>query len=1022
MENLRVYKRRITQFIERVHDARYRERAPLDAAYIYHDDTPIPHEEALTRSDFAPIAVGDAWGKLWGCAWFRFTGTVPESMAGKQVVALIDVDGEGCVFEHGVPVRGLTTANAMRINETKRRVPITDRGSGGERVDLLVEAGANTLFGERGEAHEYRLKQAELAVYDEEAWQLALDLYFLMNLAENLPEASTRARQIYRGLNDAANAYADGAGLSESRKITERMLSVPAAASSATVWSVGHAHIDLGWLWPVRETRRKGGRTFSTALRLMEQYPEYIFGASQPQLYQWAKTDYPELYEQIKRRVAEGRWECQGAMWVEPDMNLAGGEALVRQCLYGRAFFREEFGVEVDNLWLPDVFGYSAALPQILKKSGVEYFVTQKISWNEMNEFPHHTFYWEGIDGTRILSHFLPTNNYNVVNTPEQLVKAEQRFAQADVQPHFLNLYGVGDGGGGPSRTNIEFGLRGRNTDGMPKFKFAKAAEFLDHIGSIAPDRLPVWVGELYLELHRGTYTTQALMKKYNRQLELLLRDVEFLSVLAGSYPAAELGAVWRDTLLNQFHDILPGSSIGWVYKDAHELSRKNLAILADMAEAALARLHGRRSGSPSHLVIYNTLSWDRLGEVSVAKSTVGEAGVSFKDAAGHRLPCAELEDSYVILTSLPAMGYTTVSVEKGVSEQSAAGDSAVRTTKDSLENRFLRVRFGEDGTLSSIYDKELDREMLAGCANDLMLWEDLPYSWDAWDVSHYYRETQPTHAALVARTVSADTPAYGAVRQALTIGESTVEQHISLAEDSRRLTFETTVDWRESHRFLKVAADTAVHSHEATYEIQFGQVRRANHENTSWEKAKFEVAGHRYADLSQPDFGFAVINDCKYGHRIIGNSVELSLLRSPKSPDPEADMHVHTFTYAYVPHAGNVTEGGVLEAAHELNSKPIVYPVDSAPAESARSSFGVDGGSVKIEAVKRSESKDGVILRLYEYAGQTARVSVRVGTEYSSAEETNLEERVLGSLGVEDGSVALEFDPFEIKTIKLVE
>lgn len=1022
MENLRIYKRRISQFIERVHETRYRERAPLAASYIYHDDTPIPHEAASSRSDFSPIAVGEAWGKLWGCAWFRFTGNVPASMEGRHVVALIDVEGEGCVFENGVPVRGLTTANAMRVNETKRRVPISDRARGGEPVNLLVEAGANTLFGERGEDHEYLLKQAELAVYDEEAWQLSLDLYFLMNLAENLPEDSTRARQIYRGLNDAANAYGDGVGLARCREITQSMLAVPAAASSATVWSVGHAHIDLGWLWPVRETRRKGGRTFSTALRLMEQYPEYVFGASQPQLYQWAKADYPELYEQIKKRVAEGRWECQGAMWVEPDMNLAGGEALVRQCLYGRAFFREEFGIDVDNLWLPDVFGYSAALPQILKKSGVDYFVTQKISWNEMNEFPHHTFYWEGIDGTRILSHFLPTNNYNVVNTPEQLVKAERRFAQADVQPHFLNLYGVGDGGGGPSRTNIEFGRRGGNTDGMPKFKFAKAAEFLSHIGSIDPDRLPVWVGELYLELHRGTYTTQALMKKYNRQLELLLRDVEFLSVLAGSYPAAELGEVWRDTLLNQFHDILPGSSIGWVYEDAHDVSRKNLALLADLAETALTKLHGPRSQSPSHLIVYNSLSWDRRGEVSVAKATVGGSGVSFSDANGEPIPSAELEDSYVILAPLPSMGYTTISVKKAGDGRKPASESTVRTTKDSLENRFLRVRFGEDGTVSSIFDKELDREMLAGPANDLMLWEDHPYSWDAWDVSHYYRETAPSHAALVTRTVAADTPAYGAVRQALSIGESTIEQLVSLAEDSRKLTFETTVDWRESHKFLKVAADTAVHSHEATYEIQFGQVRRANHENTSWEKAKFEVAGHRYADLSQPDLGFAVINDCKYGHRIIGNRVELSLLRSPKSPDPEADMHVHTFTYAYVPHAGNVTDGGVLEAAHELNSKPIVYPVDSAPGEPVRSSFAVDGGTVKIETIKRSELADGVVLRLYEYAGRTARTSIRVGSGCSAAEETNLEERPLRSLAIEDGSVSLELGPYEIKTVKLAD
>lgn len=1025
MENLAIYKRRIHQFIERVHMARYGERAPLEASYIYHEDTPIPHEQALSRSDYAAIAVGDTWGSLWGCAWFRFAGAVPDSMAGKEVVALIDVDGEGCVFDNGTPVQGLTTSNAMRINETKRRVPIAAAAKAGAPVDLLVEAGANTLFGERGESHTYTLKQAELAVYDEQTWQLALDLYFLMNLAENLPEDSTRARRIYRGLNDAANTYANGAGTAACKKITEGLLAVPASASNATVWSVGHAHIDLGWLWPVRETRRKGGRTFSTALRLMERYPEYVFGASQPQLYHWTKNDYPELYRQIKRRVREGRWECQGAMWVEPDMNLAGGEALVRQCLYGRAFYREEFGVEVDNLWLPDVFGYSAALPQILKKSGVEYFVTQKISWNEMNEFPHHTFYWEGIDGTRILSHFLPTNNYNVVNTPEQLVKAERRFAQADVQPHFLNLYGVGDGGGGPSRTNIEFGLRGRDTDGMPKFKFATASEFLAEISSIEPSRLPVWVGELYLELHRGTYTTQALMKKYNRQLELLLRDVEFLAVLAASYPADQLRSIWHDTLLNQFHDILPGSSIGWVYKDAHEMSRKNLATLAELADKALSDLHGESASKPTHLVAYNTLSWERSDPIAVPKEMIGRDGVTFRDSSGNVLPSAELEDSYIVLATLPSMGYATLGIEDGANNGTAGtstADAGVSTTKDSLENRYLRVDLADDGTITSMFDKELGRELLSGPGNELLLWEDHPYSWDAWDVSHYYRETQPERANLVTRTVAADSDAYGAVRQALKIGESTVEQRLSLAANSRALVIETTVDWKETHKFLKVAAQTAVHSHEATYEIQFGQVQRATHENTSWDQAKFEVAGHRYADLSQPDYGLAILNDCKYGHRIIGSTIELSLLRSPKSPDPEADMHVHTFTFAYYPHAGSVIDGGVLPAAHQLNSKPVLYPVSAAPAEGSKSAFSVEGGTVKIESVKRAESGDGTVLRLYEYAGRSARVRLNAHVEFSAVEETNLEERTLGAVNASGNAMEIELTPYEIKTVKLVD
>lgn len=1024
MQNIDIYKRRIRRFIERVHDSRYGRRVPLQADFIYHKDTPIPYTEAVSRTDYKAIAVGEKWGSLWGCAWFRFTGSVPAEMTGKAVVALIDVEGEACLFEDGVPVRGLTTHNAMHVNEAKRRVPITKSAVEGESIELLVETGANTLFGERGEDHDYLLRQAELAEYDESAWQLYLDLTFLLELAQTIDEESTRSKRLMRGLNDAANVWDEGRGLEPCRRITSELLEAPAAADAATVWSVGHAHIDLGWLWPVRETRRKAGRTFATALRMMERYPQYIFGASQPQLYQWVKEDYPQLYEQVRTRHAEGRWECQGAMWVEPDMNLAGGEALVRQCLYGRSFFRDEFGVDVDNLWLPDVFGYSAALPQILKKSGVDYFITQKISWNEMNEFPHHTFYWEGIDGTEILTHFLPTNNYNVVNNPERLIEAERRFAQGDVQADFLNLYGVGDGGGGPSRRNIEFGLRARDTDGMPKFRFAKSQQFLDHISSIPRERLPKWVGELYLELHRGTYTTQALMKKYNRGLELLLRDVEFLSALTDSYPAEALAEIWRETLLNQFHDILPGSSIGWVYQDAHEMSRKNLAKLTDLAQAALEGLHGPRSADPEYLIVYNTLSWERHAVCTIGTSLTGQREVAFEDVTGKKLPATKLDDAYIVSVDLPSMGYTTIRVVDADATESVPPEPArkyiVRTSQSTLENRYVRVTLAEDGTIAGIYDKELEREMLTGPANNLMLWEDYPYAWDAWEVSHYYRESTPTRAALVTRTIASDSPSFGAIRQALTIGDSTIEQIISLSADSRVVSVQNTVDWKESHKFLKASAEVAVHSHEATYEIQYGQVRRANHENTSWDKAKFEVAGHRYADISQPDCGFAVLNDCKYGHRIIGNQVELSLLRSPKTPDPEADMHVHFFTFAYLPHEGDLNSGEVFKAAHELNSVPIVFPTDRMPDDATRSEFSVEGGTVKIETVKQAESGSGTVLRLYEYAGTSANVVLRVARAPGEVAETTMEEQVTAQIQSVGGRVRLEFAPYEIKTIKL--
>ena len=530
MDNLTIYRKRIRQFIDRVIDRRYTATAPLEARYTY-DRSPIAFD-SLEKRRWKPISPGTQWGELWGSGWFRFTGTVPAGFAGSEVCALIDTGSEGCLFVNGSPVQGLTDAPQVSgtLSRTpgylrgKRRVPLFVKARGGEEVSLLIEVAANSLFGHK-DRREFVFRQAELAVLDRTVWQLGLDLEVLYQLAEALPPAAPRTKKLWRGLNDAANAWADGAGADACRAICAGLLKQKANASSSSVWAVGHAHIDLGWLWPVRETRRKAGRTFSTALRLLEEYPDYVFGASQPQAYQWVKEDYPELYARIRKAVAGGRWECQGAMWVEPDMNITGGESLVRQLIFGKRFFREEFGVDVDNLWLPDVFGYSAALPQLLKQAGVDYFVTQKISWNETNTFPHHTFYWQGIDGTRILSHFLPANTYNANNDPAELIHAEERFAQVDVSSDWLQLYGIGDGGGGPARRHIEFARRAANTEGVPRVRMESAREFLHRIGRFPAARLPVWTGELYLELHRGTYTTQARMKRYNRLLEGALHD-----------------------------------------------------------------------------------------------------------------------------------------------------------------------------------------------------------------------------------------------------------------------------------------------------------------------------------------------------------------------------------------------------------------------------------------------------------------------------------------------------------------
>ncbi len=1019
MQNKKIYRRRIQQFIERIYGMRYSEPEPLKASFTYHKNTPIPYADAL-KASYKPVKVGAKWGELWGCSWFKFEGVVPEQFEGKEVLALIDIGGEGCVFVDGTPERGITYKAKKDGPHLKRRVPIGNPAVKGQKVSLLVEGGANGLFGDddigNSKVSAFHLRQADLVILNRDIWDLALDMQVLMELAGTLAEDSPRVQKILYGLNEVANAWRDGTGIIECKKITEKLLSIKANASDMTVWSIGHAHIDLGWLWPVRETRRKGGRTFSTALRLMEEYPDYKFGASQPQLFEWVKEDYPDLYQEVKTAVKDGKFELQGAMWVEPDMNVTGGESLVRQCLYGKIFYKEEFGKDVRNLWLPDVFGYSAALPQILKKSGVDIFMTQKISWNEMNTFPHHTFMWEGIDGTEILTHFLPTNNYNLENRPEQLAAAQKRFAQSDVQDGFLNLFGIGDGGGGPSRMHIEYGRRLQNTEGSPKVKFAFAEEFFNQIEKTPVSKLPKWAGELYLELHRGTLTTQGLMKRYNRQLELRLRETELLSAMSGTWDKNTLDEIWKNTLLNQFHDILPGSSITWVYKDAHEMSKKNLELLSGMQEKSLAKLFGESDNAKAAThVLVNPLSWDRQEIVDLPAPGAGDYVAL--DSKGNTLDTHRSGKSITVSARVPSMGYTTVTLEKA---PPAKIRGATTCTENTLQNSLVRIKLAKDGTISSIYDKTAKREAISGAANQLLLWEDLPYSWDAWDVSHYYRETTPVQATLVSRKVIEDTPLRSTIEQRLELGTSTIVQNITLTKDSKLVTVSNVVDWKEDRKLLKVHADTTLLTRSATYEIQYGQIERPTHSNTSWDEARFEVAAQRYADLSESGFGLALINDCKYGYSAYGSSLELSLLRSPKSPDPVADMATHEFIYGYLVHAEPLADSRVLETAHELNAPIIAQGVTAAPKVPEISWFSIDCKNVNIETVKRAEDGKGTVIRMYETMGSSVEAALSAASGWKTVQETDLLEQPTGRPGGAGNSHKMKFGPYEIKTLRL--
>ncbi len=1007
MVNEKIYKERIQHWIKRVGDAVYSQAHKLQAEFIYDSKEPIAYDK-ISEYTWKSINVGEKWADLWGCGWFRFTGKVPSIMKGAFVGAWIDVQGEACLFQDGKPYQGLTNKIDWNLQAGKYFVPLFPSAKGNETIDLLIETGANGLFGE--DKKEYKLEKADIVVFDQEAYDLWMDIRTLFSLWEGLTDNTVRKKRILHGLNQACNLWDEGRNKQACLKITKDLLSLPAHASALTAWSIGHAHIDVAWLWPIRETRRKCGRTFSTALRFLDEYPEYIFGASQAQLYQFVKEDYPLLYQEIKDKIKEGQWECQGATWVEMDTNIPSGESLIRQCIYGRRFFQEEFGKTIDFLWLPDCFGYTGSLPQILKKSKIDTFISQKLSWNDTNTFPHHTYKWQGIDGSEVLCHFLPTNDYNFSNLPKSFIESQDRFAQADVSDDFLNLYGIGDGGGGPSKEHIELGLRQQNLEGVPKVKFAQAKDFINKIKDLDKDSLPTWQGELYFELHRGTYTSQALMKKYNRKLEQKMQFVEFLSVLAGQNTNSYLQAIWKDILLNQFHDIIPGSSIGWVYEDAHSLSSKNLDKL-DLLQQNLVSQLLTATKENNNLLVLNSLSHARKEIIGIESPQAYD--VYYQDEL---IPSEYQAGKLYFQAIIPPFAYKVFQLKEKQDE------SQVHISKDdTLENSFIKLDLDDRGAITSIWDKKSQKEWLAGPANLLKLWEDLPNNWGAWDINHFYRETQAQEACLLERKMLVNNSYKKTIYQRLSIGNSEIKQLISLIKDSYLIEIENWVDWNEKHKMLRVAANPALYSPKATSEIQFGLVERPTHKNTSWDWAKFEVLAHTFVDISDQTHGFAVLNDCKYGHSVQDNSLEINLLRSPADVHKEADLGQHTFTFAYYPHQESLFDSDVRQQAHALNQKLLMLETDITPTLAEKSFLTNDNNAIVISSIKYAENSDDIILRCYESMGANHKTSIHLNDSYKSAFICNMLEENESQIELSDKELLLEFSPFEIKTIKLV-
>ncbi len=1034
-----------------------------DRSAVWSD--PIDGWEARTADYLAPgqYRYDGKWASvpgetLWppGRTLFLRAGLSPRE-AGPRCARYLAFDVlrmEGLLSIDGTPWAGIDAQHA--------RAPLAGIPAGavahGRRLDLELEfacvpaaAWDATLRREKA-----RFRDARLVAVDCETEALYYDVAFAAAAARALQSTAggsdRRGALIASAVEDAllaldltADAGAWRAAIQASRALlVERLSSIAPDPESGRIFLTGHSHIDTAWLWPLRETVRKCSRTFSTACRLMEQFPSYRFSCSQPQLYAFTRRYYPAVYEGIGRWVREGRWEATGAMWVESDCNIPSGESLVRQILHGVAFFRAEFGTRPRTCWLPDVFGYPASLPGILAGSGIEFFYTNKLHWQARNAFPVHLFHWQGIDGSRVLGH-VPrlVGYYNGSPTPPELRAAWEGFHEKAVHAELLFPFGHGDGGGGPTEEMIAFADRAAAFPGVPRCRQGLEEQYFREARAAGP-QLPCWVGELYLETHRGTLTTQSEVKRANRRGEMLLREAEiFLSLSEITAGAAAVGTertrlrdAWENLLLLQFHDILPGSSIGEVYREALRDYRRIQETAQAVRDAALARLAGTRRSVPAgggaptvEMVAWNSLSWERHDSVEAEVPDFGdslevvlpEAGVVPAQVVGRSGDTARIVFSGV---KVPAVGMVPLVLRR--SRRAAASTVEIAADGRRIETTAFLVEIGDDGTIRRLLDKRHDREVIpAGAgANDLQLYQDGPEEESAWNIHPTYTRRRYEWDSVEISPAERG-PVRGAVMVRRRYRSSVVEQRIVVWSDIDRIDFVTRAQWQERQVLLKAAFPLEVRAERATFEIQYGAVERPTHRNTSWEQEKFEVCGHRWADLSEAGYGVSLLNDGRYGWDALGSTLRLTLLRGPEWPDPDADRGEHEITYSLLPHGGDWRDGQTARRAWELNAPLGVLQAASESIPSVRTTGWVTlRGPATLEALKPAEDGDGWIIRLSELQGGRGRVTLVLAPAPLAVEAVNHAEETLdpappGTV-LRDGTLEFPMTPFAVRSFRL--
>jgi alpha-mannosidase len=1008
----------------------YQRRIPLDTWEIregYHRG----QGQYEYRSDWRPISVGEPWGGKDITAFFRRSIDVPAEFDGESVALRFYIGGDSLLSVNGVPYQGM---------DPFRNEVLLAAARGGDRLDIAVEAFVNW---HTGEADNKIFHQAELAVIDRPVYDAYWDFWcaFKVLAIEDLnPELRQYLEYHLWEAMKPVPPKVDDAGvfraklLAAQQQLRSTVYAATCFKSPGLIHLVGHSHLDLVFMWTYREYVRKVGRTHATMLRLMEQYPEFRFCQSMANTYAEMKAHFPAIFEQVKRRVAEGRWDVIGAMWVEPDCNLISGESFVRQILHGQAFFQRELGVQSQTCWQPDVFGMTASLPQILARSGVTSVMTTKMAvWNDTNPWTHNAFWWEGIDGTRVFT-FVPSTHFIGMVDPDHLHDHWQNFSAKETLGESLYCYGWGDGGGGVDIEMLESARRYADFMGLPRLKFSGAEEALASIAARAPQvDLPVWRDELYLEAHRGTFTNKGLLKKYNRRLELLYREAEILATWAGlegtPYPADALHRGWQALLTTQFHDSLPGTHITEVFHDlVAELARIETLgqqIRLDATRALLSGLDGS-SVRPEAITIFNSFLHLRSDSLCLPETVMGNA-VLF-DEAGQPLPhqhVTGLDHQPGLLTQLPAIpsvGYRVFHLAQSAAE-GARPTSTVQAAEGLLENEFLRARFNAEGELVSLYDKEQAREVLVDgqMGNHFQLFEDMPGKYDAWDIVASFADHEIVLPHAETMTVDETGPVRASLRLEKPFFNSRITQRISLYAGAHQLVFETHVHWQERQKLLKVGFPVDVNASYATYDIAFGNLRRPVHRNTSYDAAKFEVPAHQWMDISDGGYGVSLLNDCKYGHEAHGQLIRLTLLKGSVYPDPEADLGDHDFTYAFYPHAGSWEAAQTLQHALNLNS-PLAWslgnPADSQPTQ--HSFLACTAPNLSLEAVKRAEDGQHIILRLVERHNCHTRATLVFDRPVVEAWSCDLMEKIETRLNPVGHELPVVLKSYEILTLRV--